>query len=51
MFHQQLLESFLLLLAQCISATQTKNVQPNLVQQSSDPYGIADLWDEDQHFC
>ena len=34
-----------------VSTTHTKNVQRNSVQQSSDPYGIASLWDEDQHFC
>ena len=34
-----------------VSTTQTKNAQTNLVQQSSDPCGMAALWDEDQHFC
>ena len=34
-----------------VSTTQTKNVQRTSVQRSSDPCGIASLWDEDQHFC
>ena len=34
-----------------VSTNQTKNVRRNSIQQPSDPYDIAALWDEDQYFC
>ena len=34
-----------------VSTRQTKNIQNAPVTQPSDPYDIAALWDEDQHFC
>ena len=34
-----------------VSTTQTKNAKPDTIQQTSNPYSIAALWDEDQHFC